>query len=491
MTGVFKFMTQSNSSFRIEKDSLGDRRIPADRYYGAQTDRAVENFQISGRRSHPLFIAAYVAIKKAAANVNARAGALDADKKKAIVQACDEILSGKLRDEFVVDVYQMGAGTSIHMNVNEVIANRANEILGGKKGTYDKVHPNDHVNMGQSTNDTFPTAMRVAALLILKKSFWGPLQKLEKSFFKKAAEFDKVLKSGRTHLQDAVPIRLGQEFAAYGETMKRLRGQIEEAASDLLEIGLGGSAAGTGLNTFQGYSEEVTKELGSLLGLKLVPAANLCEAMQSQRPVSRLSSALRNLALEINRIANDLRLLSSGPTTGFAEVDLPSTAPGSSIMPGKVNPSILEMTNMVCYQVIGCDTTIAYAVQAGQLELNVMMPVMSHNINFMAEIFGNAIKTLDEKCVSGITANEARCREYAERSMGLATALNPYIGYSKAAEVAKEALKSGKTLTEVLRQKKILSDPEIAKIMNPLAMTQPSAKPGQAKAPSKKAGSKA
>ncbi len=466
-------MKKSRSSkFRVEKDSLGERKIPAAAYYGVQTDRAIENFQISGLRSHPIFIDTYVALKKAAALANFECGTLDAARKKAIVQACDEIREGKFQDEFVVDVYQMGAGTSVHMNVNEVIANRANEILTGRKG-YDRVHPNDHVNRGQSTNDTYPTVMRLSAVRMAQTYLHGPLAALEEAFFKKGKEFNNVLKSARTHLQDAVPIRLGQEFAAYGETVRRCHREVASELVGLLEVGLGGSAAGTGLNTASGYAELVARKLGQILGLKVGVAPDLREAMQSQRPVAQLSAALRNLALEVTRITNDLRLMASGPTTGLAEIDLPATAPGSSIMPGKVNPSILEMTNMVAYQVIGCDTAIAYAVQAGQLELNVMMPLMSFNLNFMILIMGNALKALAEKCVRGITANKPRCREYAEKSMGLATALNPYIGYAKAAEVAKEALKSGRTIVEIIRRQKILSDAEIAKVMNPVAMTEP------------------
>ena len=458
---------------RIERDSLGPRRIPANAYYGAQTDRAIDNFQISGLKSHPVFIDTYVIIKKAAALANAELGILVPSKKKAIVKACDEILAGKLGNPFVVDVYQMGAGTSIHMNVNEVIANRANEILGGRKGQYNKVHPNDHVNMGQSTNDTFPTAMRLAAAQLIQDVLDEPLKSLENSLVRKGREFDRVLKSARTHLQDAVPIRLGQEFKAYGETIRRCHQDITYARGALLEIGLGGSAVGTGMNTQKGYPTKVTRILSRLLGLKIKLSKDLCEAMQSQRAISLVSASLRNLALEVNRISNDLRLLSSGPTTGFSEIVLPPSAPGSSIMPGKVNPSIPEMVNMVCYQVMGCDTTIAAAVQAGQLELNVMMPVMSFNLNFSIQIFGNALRTLNDKCVKGIKANKKRCLEYAERSMGLAAALNPYIGYSKAAEVAKEALRLRKTLIQVIREKNILSEAQIAKIMNPITMTQP------------------
>ncbi len=458
---------------RTEKDSLGTRQIRDDVYYGIQTDRAIENFPISGLRAHPRFIDAYVTIKKAAALANERAGVLPKEMAGAMVKVCDEILSGKLRDQFPVDVFQMGAGTAFNMNVNEVISNRANELLGGVKGAYKPVNPNDHANMGQSTNDTFPSAMRVALLLVLKEYLHAPLEVLEKALNQKGKEFDGVLKSARTHLQDAVPIRLGQEFAAYGEAIRKCRLSLLKAEESLSELGIGGSAAGTGLNTVPGYREEIIRELEKLTGLRLVPAKDMREAMQSQRPMAEVSAALRNLSLEITRIVNDLRLLSSGPTTGFAEIHLPATAPGSSIMPGKVNPSILEMVNMVAFQVIGCDTAVAMAVQAGQLELNVMMPVMAFNLNFAATILGNALKILCEKCVIGITADKDKCLRYAEGSLGLATALNAFIGYADAAEIAKEALRSGKTIVQVIRDKKILPEGELKKIMDPVKMTEP------------------
>jgi len=461
------------SKTRTEKDSLGTREIPADAYYGIQTDRAIENFPISGLRAHPRFIDSYLYVKKAAATANGKAGALPKASAEALVKACDEILSGKLRDQFPVDVFQMGAGTAFNMNVNEVISNRANEILGGQKGEYVPVHPNDHANMGQSTNDTFPSAVRIALSLILKEYLHGPLESIEKAFFSKGKEFDGVLKSARTHLQDAVPIRLGQEFAAYGEAMRKSRASLLEAEKSLLELGLGGSAAGTGLNTTQGFREAILEELGRLTGIKWVPAKDMREAMQSQRPLAEISSTLRNLCLEITRIANDLRLLSSGPTTGFAEIHLPATAPGSSIMPGKVNPSILEMANMVAFHVIGSDITVALAAQAGQLELNVMMPVMAFELNFSVTILGNALKILCEKCVVGITADKERCRHFAESSLGLATALNAFIGYANAADVAKEALSSKKTIVQVIREKKILSEEDIKKVMDPFKMTEP------------------
>ncbi len=458
---------------RTEKDSLGTLEIPGDVYYGIQTHRAVQNFPVSGLKAHPRLIDAYLYVKKAAAIANRKEGDLSSDMAEALVKACDEILGGKLRDQFPVDVFQMGAGTAFNMNLNEVLANRANELLGSAKGSYSPIHPNDHANMGQSTNDTFPTAVRIGLSLILKETLHGPLEELEKAFSKKGKEFDPILKSARTHLQDAVPIRLGQEFAAYGEAIRKCRLSLLHAEDSLRELGIGGSAAGTGINTAPHYREGFIKELEWLTGLKLHPAADMREAMQSQRPLAEVSASLRNLALEITRIVNDLRLLSSGPTTGFWEINLPAVAPGSSIMPGKVNPSVLEMVNMVAFQVIGCDTVVAYAVQAGQLELNVMIPVMAFNLNFAATIFGNALTILREKCVEGITANKERCQHYSESSMGLATALNPTIGYAKAAEVAKEALASHKTIVQVIREKKILTEEQIKKVMDPVKMTEP------------------
>lgn len=465
---------------RQEKDSIGVLDVPAEVYYGVQTHRAVVNFPVSGLHAHPRFIDAYVYVKKAAALANARSGELPKNMADALVKACDEILGGKFRDQFPVDVFQMGAGTAFNMNVNEVLANRANEILGGKLGEYKPVHPNDHANMGQSTNDTFPSAARIALALILKEYLDGPLEALEKAFRAKGKEFDGVLKSARTHLQDAVPIRLGQEFAAYGACLGKCRESLRRVEVDLLELGIGGSAAGTGLNTAPGYREEIIKELSKLTGLALRPAADMREAMQSQRPLSEVSGSLRNLALELTRILNDLRLLSSGPTTGLAEIQLPATAPGSSIMPGKVNPSILEMTNMVAFQIIGCDAAVAYAVQAGQLELNVMTPLAAYNLNFAATILGNALTILRVKCVEGIVADKDRCRKYAESSMGLATALNASIGYAAAAEVCKEAAKGHKTIVEVIREKKILTEEQIRQVMDPVRMTEPGI-PGKAR----------
>ncbi len=459
---------------RIEKDSLGDVRIPARAYWGTTTQRALESYPISGLRHHPKFIDACVMIKKAAAWANKEAGAVKAEVADAIVKACDEILDGKLRDQFVVDVYQMGAGTSIHMNVNEVLANRANEILGGEIGKYDKVSPNDHVNFGQSTNDVVPTAMRLSVLLGLRDLLHPPLMDCESALLAKGREFDKILKSARTHLQDAVPIRLGQEFTAYGMAVRKCHAAMSCARKSVCELGIGGSAAGTGLNTAPGYREKLIEHLKQISGIRdLAPAEDMREAMQSQRPIEELMAALRSLAIEILRIANDLRLLASGPTTGFFEIMLPAIAPGSSIMPGKVNPSIPEMVNMVCFQVIGNATCVDWAVGAGQLELNVMMPVMAHNAIFSIHILGTALRQFTDLCIKGITANEDMCKRYSESSMGLATALNVYIGYKNAAAVAKEALQSRKTIIQVVREKKLLSDDEIARIMDPIKMTEP------------------
>lgn len=458
---------------RIEEDTLGKVQVPEEAYYGIQTQRASRNFPISGLRAHPLMVKSMILIKKAAALSHLELGKLEKRKGNAIIKACDEILKGKLMDQFIVDVFQMGAGTSFHMNGNEVLANRAEEILGGKRGEYRIVHPHDHVNMGQSTNDVYPSAMHLAAFFLLRDLLFTALKETEDSFRAKAEEFDSVIKSGRTHLQDAPPLRLGQEFKAYTQTLAKCRAFVENASQSLLELGLGGSAVGTGLNTIPGYSELAVKHLSRMTGFALKRAEDLREAMQSMRPIAEVSSALRNLALEMNRISNDLRLLSSGPKTGLAEISLPPIAPGSSMMPGKVNPSMLEMMNMVCYQVIGCDLVISGAVQAGQLELNVMMPVMAFNLIFMIQIMGNALKQLKEKCIDGIKANVEQCRMYAESSMGLATALSPYLGYDRVAELAKEAFRTGKSLVEVIEEKAVFSKEEIRKILDLKRMTEP------------------
>ncbi len=442
---------------RIEHDSIGDLEVPGDALWGVQAQRAVLNFPISGLKPHKAFIQATVHIKKAAARFHASAGWLDKKKAAAIVRAADEILDkGLWLEHFVVDVYQAGAGTSHNMNTNEVLANRAVEILGGKRGDYKTVHPNDMVNMGQSTNDVIPTAIRLSGLL-LTRDFLPVLKALSGTFRKKAKEFRIVYKSGRTHLQDAALLTLGQEFGAYAENLERHHLRIARAAEDLEELGIGGSAVGTGLNTHQGYPKGMAKLLSEQTGFKLKPHPNLFEAMQSMAPFVGLSNAYRNLALDLTRIANDFRLMTSGPATGFGEILLPVMQPGSSIMPGKVNPVMAECLNMVSYQVLGHDATVALAAQAGQMELNVMMPVLAYNLNQEITLLTNMLRAFDEKCVQGLKAEEARCRQYADQSTQVATALNPVMGYEKAAQVVKAALKDGKTIRQIVLEKGLLT----------------------------------
>jgi aspartate ammonia-lyase len=459
-------------SYRVESDSLGEKQLPADVYYGIQTERARENFPISGQTLPPAMIRAIAALKIAAARAHHQLGDLPAEHARAIEDAAKEVTLGLLDDHFVVDAYQAGAGTSFHMNTNEVIANRANELLGGKKGAYEPIHPNDHVNMGQSTNDVIPTAMRVAALMILP-ALHDALQSLAASLETKSAEFADVIKSGRTHMQDAVPVTLGQEFGAYARTVRRGDRRLYQAEQELLELGIGGSAAGTGLNTRPQYRFKVVEELVRLTGLPVRPADDLFEMMQSLAPIGEVSGALRAIALELTRIANDFRLMASGPTTGFNELKLPAVQPGSSIMPGKINPSIVEMLNQVCFQVLGHDTTIAYCVQAGQLELNVMMPVASLNLLQAITILTNAIRVFDEKCVQGVEANREVAQAFAMRSLGLATALNPLIGYRQAAEVVKQALKEGRTIPEIVVSRGLMTEAEAAIAFSPESLTTP------------------
>lgn len=455
---------------RIERDSLGERELPADVYYGIQTLRAIENFPISGWKPYPSLITATIQIKKAAARVNSALGRLDSRLAQAIEAAADEILEGKLRDQFVVDPFQAGAGTSHNMNANEVLANRAIELLGGEKGDYSIVHPNDHANMSQSTNDVIPTAMRLAALELTGRLI-VTLDDMADSFRRKSAEFDHIVKSGRTHLQDAVPIRLGQEIRAYATAVSKNAMRIGHAADELNEIGLGGTAAGTGLNAPPGYRMRIVEELSRITNRKLRATDDYFESMQSMSPFVGLSSSLRTLATDVIRITNDLRLLSSGPNTGLAEVSLPAVQPGSSIMPGKVNPVMAEMTGMVCFQVMGNDLVIATAAQAGQLELNVMMPVITFDLLMSLTILNNALAVFRQRCVDGITANEERCRWYVEHSVSLVTALNPKIGYARAAEIAKRAIARGKTIRETIEEEGLLTTQELAEAMDTRAMT--------------------
>ena len=464
--------TLTQSATRTEKDSLGTKEIPAHVYYGIQTTRAVENYPISGMRAHPTLIRAFGMVKEAAAEANRELGLVDKKIADAIIQAAQEVEQGKWNNEFVVDVFQAGAGVSFHMNTNEVIANRAVEILGGNLGDYSKVHPNDHVNYGQSTNDVFPTGMRLATLLELEK-LYPVLDSLASALEKKGKEFHAILKSGRTHMQDAVPMRLGQEFTAYAGAVRRARQAIVSGADLLRELGLGGSAVGTGINTHPDYREKAIANLSRISGQKLVPVDDMRYAMQSNLAMASVSSALRNLALEVVRISNDLRLLSSGPNTGLAEINLPALQPGSSIMPGKINPVIPELAAMVSFQVVGNDVAVAMAVQAGQLELNVMMPTMAYSVLQSITILTNMLRQFTDKCIAGITANEKRNNFYVQATVSLATALNPYIGYAKAAEIAKEAVASGRSIIEIAREKKLLSEQEINDILDPVRMTEP------------------
>lgn len=445
---------------RIERDTLGEVAVPDDALWGAQTQRAFENYPVSGLREHPVFVRAFILLKKAAALANP----MEPRLRDAIVRACDELLANeaKYRDQFPVDVFQAGAGTSFNMNVNEVIANLAN----GKLGVYDPVRPNDHVNMAQSTNDVFPTAIRVAALLLLRE-LWPALDLLAGALDDRGEAFRDVIKSGRTHLQDAVPVTLGQEFKAYAAAVRRATRLLHDAADELRILGIGGTAAGTGMNAPRGYRHDVIQHLNAMTDLDLKATDDLREAMQSQLPISAVSAALRNLALELTRIANDLRLLASGPQTGLAEIILPAVQPGSSIMPGKVNPSMLECLNQICFHVIGADTAIAFAVQAGQLELNVMMPLMAFELLFSIEILKNYLPVFVEKCIRGIEADRARSEAYYISSPSLATALNPIIGYARAAEIAKESAKTGTPIPQLLRERQLLSEEEIARIFTP------------------------
>jgi fumarate hydratase class II len=459
-------------SFRTEKDPLGEKPVPADALYGIQTLRAVENFPISGLRPLPAFVDAVIWVKKAAALTHRETGRLEARLADAIVRAADEVLGGQHRDQFVVDVYQAGAGTSHNMNCNEVLANRANELLGAPRGAYAPIHPNDHVNMAQSTNDVIPTAMRLAALATLPQLL-AAMKGLAETFLAKGREFDDVIKSGRTHLQDATPIRLGQEFTAYGRTVARHHAKVTEAAEWLRQLNIGGTAVGTGLNAEPQYPRLMVDHLRAMTGMDLREAEDRIQLMQSMGDIATFSGAIRAFALDLSKIANDIRLLASGPRTGLAEILLPAVQPGSSIMPGKVNPSIAEMVNQVCYQVIGLDTTVGLAAEAGQLELNVMMPVITHDVVFALIILANATRTFDQRCVRGVEADAAQCAYWLERSPALVTALAPRVGYAEAAKLAKEAIASGLTVKELVVKKGLLTGKELEETLDLRAMTEP------------------
>jgi aspartate ammonia-lyase len=457
---------------RVERDSLGPVRVPVWAYYGAQTARAVRNFPVSGRRLPEAFLMAYAHIKKAAAETNRSLGLLDRRRADAIRRAASEILAGRHRRHFVVDVFQAGAGTSQNMNLNEVLANRAIEILGGRRGEYALVHPNDHVNMSQSTNDTFPSAMRLAILFELP-ALWGSLRRCSATFQELGARFRSTFKSARTHLQDAVPITLGQEFSGYAAVVRRATSRIEEAARPLRRLNLGATAAGTGLNAHPAYAGRVARVLSRDTGIALRPAANLVEAAMSTADFSAYSGTLRGLALDLGKIANDLRLLASGPLTGLAEIRLPAVQPGSSIMPGKVNPVMCEMLNMVCFQVAGHDLAVATASGAGQLELNVMLPVMIDDTLGSMALMTAAVDVFTRRCLKGIRADAARCRSNFERSPSLVTALAPLVGYSRAAELAREAVRTRRTIIELARERRLLDERLLDRIFEPQRLIRP------------------
>ena len=457
--------------YRTERDPLGELDVPADAYYGVQTARAVRNFPISGLRAPSDLVTATVLIKKAAAEANVALGRLGGDVGRTIIAAADEILAGRLRDQFVVDVYQAGAGTSHNMNANEVLANRAGELLGEPRGTYARVHPNDHVNMGQSTNDVYPASTRLA-LLLGAGGLVQAARDLAASLERKSRAFAAVLKTGRTHLQDAVPMTLGQEFGGYAACIRRGGDEVAHASGQLLELNLGATAVGTGLNAGEDYRRLVVDNLRRYTNLGLKPADDLFRVTQSMGDVLAYSGAMRRLAVEVNKIASDLRLLSMGPRAGLSEITLPAVQPGSSIMPGKVNPSVPEMVNQVCFQVIGCDLTVALACDAGQLELNVMMPVIAWNALHASSILREAMKALRELTVDGIVANAERARELLDRSTAVATALSPYIGYAATAEIAKESVRTGRSIRELVLERGVIDAARLDSILSVDAMTR-------------------
>ncbi|MFW5790032.1 MAG: aspartate ammonia-lyase [Bacillota bacterium] len=457
---------------REERDSIGKKEVPVDAYYGIQSLRAAENFKITDLKIHPRLVRALAKVKKAAVISNREIGLLSEEKAGAIIQACDEVAGGSLQEQFIVDAVQGGAGTSINMNMNEVLANRATEILGGDKGDYMVIHPNNHVNMGQSTNDVIPTAVRVAVINMLEE-LSGKIEELHLAFKDKAVEFNEVIKMGRTQLQDAVPIRLGQEFNAYATSLLRDKKRIKNTIDDLLIINLGATAIGTGLNADLEYVNNVTCVLNEITGREFEQAEDLVDATQNVDALVGVSSVLKTAATNLSKIANDLRLLSSGPRTGINEINLPAVQPGSSIMPGKVNPVIPEVVNQVAFQIIGNDTTVTMAAEAGQLELNVMQPVLIYNLFQSIEMLKNSIDTFNKNCIQGIEANAERCKNLVENSVGIITAINPHVGYEAASRIAKRALEENKSVKSIILEEGILSEEELDKILNPHEMTEP------------------
>lgn len=471
-TEGMKDMTGNEMEFRVEKDSIGTKDVPENVYYGVQSLRAAENFHITGLNMHPEIINSLAYIKKAAAITNCEAGLLDKRRTQAIVQACDEILEGKFREDFIVDPIQGGAGTSLNMNANEVIANRAIEILGGKKGDYSVVNPNDHVNCGQSTNDVIPTAGKMTSLRLLKK-LKKQLLRLHSALEQKADEFDSIIKMGRTQLQDAVPIRLGQEFKAYSVAILRDLNRMDKAMDEMRTLNMGGTAVGTGLNADESYLRRIVPNLSEISGMDLVQAYDLIDATQNLDSFVAVSGAVKACAVTLSKIANDLRLMSSGPRAGFGEINLPAKQNGSSIMPGKVNPVIPEVVNQVAFNAIGNDMTITMAAEAGQLELNAFEPIIFYCLFQSIDTIAYAVNTFVDNCVIGITANETRCRYFVENSVGIITAICPYVGYQKAAEIAKEAIKTGESVRKLIIEKGLLTKEQMDEIMDPVQMTEP------------------
>lgn len=465
-------MDECRTKTRLEHDSIGPKEVPADAYYGVQTLRAAENFYITGLNMHPELINSVAQIKKAAAVTNYEVGRLDKKRADAIVHACDEIIAGRLHDQFIVDPIQGGAGTSLNMNANEVIANRAIELLGGEKGDYTLVNPNDHVNYGQSTNDVFPSCGRITALKLLHGAR-RQLERLYKALSDKADEFDSVIKMGRTQLQDAVPVRLGQEFRAYSRAIRRDITRFENAKQEMSSLNLGGTAIGTGLNADVLYLQKVVRNIALETGLDLVQSYDLIDATQNLDGYASVSGAVKTCAVNLSKMSNDLRLMSSGPRAGFGEINLPAKQNGSSIMPGKVNPVIPEVVNQVAFNIIGNDMTIAMATEAGQLELNAFEPIIFYNLFQSIETLTFAVCTLVDNCITGITANVARCRELVENSVGIVTAICPHVGYERAAAVAKEAIATGASVRDLILRDHLLSEEELEVILDPYSMTEP------------------
>ena len=462
----------ATKDIRIEKDFLGEKEVPSVAYYGVQTLRAVENFPITGYRIHPSLITAMAIVKKAAALANMDTGYLAKDIGYEIAEAAQEIVDGKFHDQFIVDPIQGGAGTSINMNTNEVIANRALERMGYEKGEYVKISPNTHVNMAQPTNDAFPTGIHIATLMMLEELLIT-MDELHAAFREKAKEFDHVIKMGRTHLQDAVPIRLGQEFEAYSRVLERDIKRIKQSRQHLYEVNMGATAVGTGLNANPTYIEQVVKHLRTFSGFPLVGAEHLVDATQNTDAYTEVSAALKVCMMNMSKIANDLRIMASGPRVGLAEIQLPARQPGSSIMPGKVNPVMAEVINQVAFQVIGNDHTICLASEAGQLELNVMEPVLVFNLIQSISIMNNGFRVFREYCIKGITANEELLKQYVEKSVGIITAVNPHIGYEAASRIAREAIETGKSVRELCLEHGVLTEEELDIILDPFEMTHP------------------